>query len=84
MFKLEFSNNSKKFLKKAEKKVCIRILNKIEELINNPFPSDCKRVEGRSEKVYRIRVGNYRILYVVFQNENKLSISDIDKRSKIY
>ena len=42
-----------------------RIIKKLETLKANPFPSDVKRVVGRKEKAFRVRVGKYRILYVV-------------------
>jgi mRNA interferase RelE/StbE len=84
MFKLEFSSKSAKFLKKGQKDMSLRIFERIQKLSENPFPSDCKRVEGRKEKVFRVRVGNYRILYVVFHEDNKLFISEIDKRNRIY
>jgi len=50
----------------------------------NPYPKDRKRVGGRKEKVFRVRVGGYRILYVVFNERNSLLISDIDKRETVY
>jgi mRNA interferase RelE/StbE len=84
MYEIEVSDSSRKFLKKADKNLCERILEKIEKLAENPFPQDCKRVEGRKEKIFRVRVGKCRIMYVIFQEQNKLFISDIDKRSKAY
>jgi mRNA interferase RelE/StbE len=59
-------------------------MKRIRQLAQNPFPSDMKRVLGRKELVFRVRVGDYRILYVVFQKEKEILISDIDKRSRIY
>jgi mRNA interferase RelE/StbE len=84
MYELEFSNSSNKFLKNLEKNIRERILDKIKELRKNPFPQDCKRVEGRKERVFRVRTGKIRIMYVVFQDQKKLLISNIDKRDKIY
>ncbi len=84
MFELEFSNKSKNFLKKQEKEICSRILEKLKELCENPFPKNCKRVEGRKEKIFRIRVGEFRILYLMLNDKNKILISNIDKRSKVY
>ena len=59
-------------------------MQKIEELRENPFPHKVKRVEGRKDKTFRIRVGDYRILYVIIQNNNLLFISKIDKRPRAY
>ncbi len=84
MLNAKFSSKSRKFLKRTDNETWKRLTNKIEELRENPFPNDTKRVVGRKEKVFRIRIGDYRILYVIFFKKNLLFISNIDKRSKAY
>mgnify|MGYP001576217767 CR=1 FL=1 len=84
MFEVDFSSSAKKFLKKAEKYVTKRIINEIEKLRADPFPKDVKRVVNRKEKVFRVRVGDYRIQYSVFYDKNLLFVSDVDNRSKAY
>ena len=84
MLDIELSNYAKKFLRKYDKNLCIRILDKIKELSNNPFPQDTKRVVGRKEKTFRIRVGGYRITYIVFMSKKIIVIADIDKRGRVY
>ena len=84
MFNLILSSLSQKFLKKCDKQLYYRLLDKIQNLSQNPFPSDSKRIAGREEKVFRIRVGDYRILYVVYNDKNEILIADIDKRSRVY
>jgi len=84
MFDLIFSSQSRNFLKNVEEISWDRIVKKIEGLRINPFPQDVKRVINQKDKVFRVRVGDYRILYVLIKNENKLFISKIEKRSKAY
>jgi len=84
MLKTEISNRSKKFLKNCDNILYDRIINKIKELEKDPFPQDVKRIIGRKEKVFRIRIGKCRIEYVLFLEKNLLFISDIDKRPRIY
>ena len=78
--------NASKFLKKlAVKSDVRRIIDTVEELANNPFPSDAKRVEGYHEpKVFRVRVGSYRVLYFVSYGTSKIYVVNIDKREKVY
>lgn len=59
-------------------------MTKIEKLQTEPFPQDCKRVVGTKEKLFRVRVGDYRILYLVDYDRNKILIADIDKRTRVY
>jgi len=84
MFSVEFGSDAKKFLKKAERQIAERIIEKIRKLREDPFPSDVKRVVGKKDKIFRVRVGNYRIQYSVIYERNLIFISDIDKREKAY
>jgi mRNA interferase RelE/StbE len=81
--KIFLNNQPKNFFKKQEKIIVKRIFNKIYGLLENPFPSDSKFLKG-NEKLFRIRVGDYRILYRVNYINNKLIIFKIEKRSKVY
>ena len=83
MFSLGFSNQSEKFLKKCDKGLRERVLEKIKKLKTEPVPHNAVSVVGE-EKTFRIRVGDYRVLYEVKWNENKILIAVIDKRSKVY
>ena len=84
MFSIEFSGAAAKFLKKADKQLAKRIIDKIEELAEDPFPQDVKRVINQKEKIFRIRVGDNRIQYSVLFDKQLLIISDIDKRESAY
>ena len=83
MFNIEFSNQSKKFLKKSDKQLAARIIEKIELLKDNPVIHDSKKVIGE-DKVFRIRIGDYRVLYEVDWSNKIILIDKIDKRSKVY
>lgn len=80
MFRIEFSVRAKKFLKKSRDK---RILDKISQLKENPVLYESKKIVNE-EKIYRIRAGDYRILYKVNWDEKVILIIKIDKRSRIY
>lgn len=84
MFSFFLGPPAEKFLKKCETDVRERIIKRIRLLAQDPFPSDSKRILGRNEKMFRIRVGDYRIIYLVYYEKNEILIADIDKRSKIY
>ncbi len=62
-----------------------RILERVDKLEQNPFPQEVERVEDfEGEKIFRIRVGDYRILYAVRYNPSKLIVVKVDKRSRVY
>ena len=82
-FDVSYSNRSKKFLKKADKVIVKRVIEKIEKLRGNPIIHDTKTVEG-SKGLFRVRVGDYRILYEVDYRNNLLGIIKIDKKPRVY
>ena len=85
LFPAEFSTKANLYIKKLDDLTKRRIKEKIDKLEEDPFPKDVKRVEDyKGEKVFRVRIGNQRILYLVRYNPNRLIITKIDKRSRVY
>ena len=84
MFDVKYSNQATKFLKKADKILIKRLIKKIEELRVEPILRETIIVEGYKEKTYRVRVGDYRILYEVDRAMNLVGIVKIDKRPRVY
>jgi mRNA interferase RelE/StbE len=84
MFDIEYSRQAVKFLKSLDKKLVLRILSKIEKLKEEPIGHDSKTVEGYSEILFRVRVGDYRILYEVDYKTNLIGIVKIEKRARAY
>jgi mRNA interferase RelE/StbE len=84
MFELEFASQAAKFLRKADKELAQILFKRCELLQVDPFPSDVKRIANRKEKIFRIRLGNYRIQYTVAYERNTIFITDIDKRERAY
>ncbi len=83
-FEVHLSGGSYKFLKKLDKKTYEKIIRKIEMLANDPFLTNTKKIIGRKEKLFRVRAGDYRILYEVYLDKNVVLIVNIDKRSRVY
>ncbi len=83
MFTIYYSRRSTNFLKKADKVLVKRLIEKIEKLRKDPIIHDTKRVVG-SQGIFRVRVGDYRILYEVDYKNNLIGIVKIDKRPKVY
>ena len=58
------------------------ILNAISELENNPRPQGFKKLKGRDG--YRIRIGNYRIIYKIFEKELVIDVITLGHRKDVY
>ena len=55
----------------------------IDALEQNPRPYGCKKLVGM-EDLYRIRVGKYRIIYMIDEKENNIVFLDVGLRKSIY
>jgi len=86
MLSVRLDRPAEKFVLRFKDKTLIkRIFKKIEELKEEPFLSDAVRVEEyKKDKVFRVRVGDYRILYYVDYEKSLIVIINIDRRSKVY
>lgn len=83
MFFIEFSRKAEKALTSLPKEVSKRIVIAVEKLQKEQFPKGAIKLKG-FDKVFRIRVGDYRILYEIYPDKNLILIINIDKRSRVY
>jgi len=84
MFEILFEKSAFKFLSNIDAKNRQRISEAIENLAEDPFPHDVKRIYGTNEKLFRIRVGEFRVLYRIDYGEIVIVIVDIDSRKRVY
>ncbi len=62
-----------------------RIVNAIDALADNPRPMGTRKLSGiGSNSVYRIRVGNYRVIYEIFDRELHVFIVTAGNRGSVY
>ncbi len=83
-YSVSYSNQSAKFIRGTDKILQSRLIKKIDDLQTDPFPKDIKTIEGSKEKMFRVRVGDHRILYDVGESSKTIGIIKIDKRSRVY
>jgi len=86
MFRVILHRNAKKFLDKLDKNLKGNITSKLRELENFPDSLkilDIKKVKGY-ENTFRLRIGKYRALFRVYQEDQLIVVAKIDVRGKIY
>ncbi|MGI9566669.1 MAG: type II toxin-antitoxin system RelE family toxin [Nitrosopumilus sp.] len=76
-----WSDNAKKELKRLPSDIQKRILDKTDDVEENPFQY-LERLTGRS--FYKYRVGNYRIIVDVINDKLILYLLKVKKRSRVY
>jgi mRNA interferase RelE/StbE len=75
--------SAKKELKDLPTDVVERVLPKIRELAGNPRPVGCKKLHGYQDR-WRIRVGNYRVIYRISDSGKSVDITRITHRKEAY
>ncbi|NBC08444.1 MAG: type II toxin-antitoxin system RelE/ParE family toxin [Bacteroidetes bacterium] len=81
-YKVLLTKKAAKQLDKLADDIALPIIDAIEKLSENPRPPGCKKLKGRD--AYRIRKGNYRVIYNVFDKELIVDVIAIGHRRGIY
>lgn len=82
-YRLEWRRSTRKDLRRIASAELPRIITAVESLIDDPFPPGCTKLSG-SERSYRIRVGDYRILYDVLARLLVIEVIRIGHRRDVY
>ncbi len=82
-FSIEFTPSALRKFRKLAKEIQRRISNAIDALAENPFPPGVKKLIAE-QNVYRVRVGDYRILYQVEVARLVVLVLKVGHRREIY
>ena len=82
VYKIDISRPAQKQLDKLPDDIAERLIEAIYDLADNPRPTGCKKLKGRNG--YRIREGNYRIIYDIVDDILLINIIAVGHRRDIY
>ncbi len=83
VYQVELSPRAARDLKKLPKEVRQRLQKDIEGLATNPRPRGVVKLQGE-ENAYRIRVGDYRILYEIHDRVLLVILLKVGNRREVY
>lgn len=78
------SRKALKEMASLPKPVVARITEAIDDLREEPRPAGVKKLKGREEYLWRIRIGNYRVVYSIEDKIRVVEVRDVGHRSSIY
>lgn len=81
-YKIEIKRSAQKEIKKLPDTVLKRVVEKITSLAQDPRPDGCKKLSG--EEKYRVRVGDYRILYSIKDDVLLIYVVKVAHRKDVY
>ena len=81
IWRTELGRRAERELSELPDAVMRRIVDKLRQLAEHPFPRGVKKLEGGG---YRMRIGDYRVLYDVRSADRTVVISAIGHRRDVY
>ncbi len=82
-YRIEVTPRAQKDLKALAVRERQRVAGQIDELKTDPRPQGCRKLKGR-EGFYRIRVGGYRVVYLVEDELLVILIVRVGDRKDLY
>jgi mRNA interferase RelE/StbE len=82
-YAITFARSARKELESLDRPLVNRIFPVIESLAQNPRPAKCKKLSGVQNR-WRIRIGDYRVVYQIFDDERVVDIVAVRHRREAY
>jgi mRNA interferase RelE/StbE len=82
-FTIEWKGSAVKELRRLPKDVVGRVLQTVESLRADPFPTGVRKLAG-AEHIYRIREGSYRVIYSVVASRLVIEVIRVGHRKDVY
>ncbi len=82
-YEVNLSRSVRKDLRRIDKQEVPRLVSAIDSLAQTPYPPDSKKLLG-SHHSYRLRLGNYRVLYEVEEDIKVISVFKVGHRKEVY
>ena len=83
IYRIEWTRSAAKELRKLPRQMIPKIVAEVDNLTSNPYPQGVRKLVG-TENSYRIRVGDYRILYNIIENRLIVEIIRVGHRKDVY
>lgn len=81
-YRLRIKPSAAKELEDIPKKARVRVIAKIRGLAGDPRPPGSEKLSGQEQ--YRIRQGDYRVLYFIDDVEKTVTVVKIGHRREVY
>ena len=81
-YEIKIRKKAQKSLAKIPSPFQSNIIEAIKQLAETPFSNQTKKLTGR--EAWRIRIGNYRVIYEIIENELIVLVLNIGHRKNIY
>ena len=84
MYKITIKKTANKELNSLPNKIAAKIVQAVYGLGRNPRPQGSKKLKGTYEPLWRIRIGDYRVIYIIDDVIKIVDIQKVGHRKDIY
>jgi mRNA interferase RelE/StbE len=82
-YAVEVNRPARKELEALPDNVLLRVVSKLESLGHTPRRAGCKKLKGYKDH-WRVRVGDWRVLYIIDDTAKLVSVTWIAHRREVY
>ncbi len=82
-FRIQWRNSTKKDIRSLPRHEVVRVIEAVSQLAHDPLPPGSQKLAG-SERTYRIRVGDYRVIDEVFGGSHVVEVQRVRHRKDVY
>jgi mRNA interferase RelE/StbE len=82
-YSVEVKPPARKELEALPDELLARVVRKLDALADSPRPAGCRKLKGYEDQ-WRIRVGDWRVVYVIDDAAKLVSITRIAHRREVY
>ncbi len=82
LYRVEFTRSAERDLDRIPRHLLGQVMNRIEKLASQPRPRGCKKISDPA--IYRVRQGDYRVVYQVEDSTRTVTVFKIGHRREIY
>jgi mRNA interferase RelE/StbE len=84
VYRIEYSRPAEREFLSFPAALRARIASAVNALTSDPRPPGCRKLVAKEKDTYRIRVGDYRVIYRVHDNVLLVLVVRVGHRSKVY
>ena len=83
LFSIQWRSSTRKDIRGLPRHEVARIIAAVTQLADEPFPHGSQKLTG-SERTYRIRIGDYRVIYEVAGDTHVIEVQRVRHRKDVY
>jgi len=82
-YRIEWKASALREIRRLDKAIIPRIISAVGSLAKDPFTNGIRKLYG-AEHTYRLRVGDYRVIYEIYSKQLLITIIRVRHRREVY